>query len=258
MKKETIKEYTILYQYLLQLKEPTYIFIIQALQHISPVTWWEDFIMPILQQEKKENFKYLDIADLLNVLKVNWEKIFRYLDKKYYKFKYDREYKLVNKIHRIRTIVAHANENDMSPFVFADSLSSLLEYSKLINANPSLGQNIEMDWMKYQKALPEKNRKVIKDDVIREKIIAVIENEVLLKAKSCDNLPPDIRLSVDRTTMRIHSMRTSEEIVGFFNNAIHSERGITVQEALLNEGLRTFKDIKDEVNRIYRDETTSN
>ena len=52
MKKETIKEYTILYQYLLQLKEPTYIFLIQILQHLSPSMWWENYIQPVLRDEK--------------------------------------------------------------------------------------------------------------------------------------------------------------------------------------------------------------
>jgi len=56
--------------------------------------------------------------------------IFKYLDKGYKRSKYDREYKLANKVHGIRTIVAHAKENDMSPFVFVDSLSHHLEYSR--------------------------------------------------------------------------------------------------------------------------------
>ena len=106
MKKETIREYTILFQYLLLLKEPTYIFLIQILQHLSPATWWEDFIEPIMQRENKENFKYLDFSDLLNVFKMNWERIWSYLDKDYRKYKYNKEYKLVNKVHGIRTIVA--------------------------------------------------------------------------------------------------------------------------------------------------------
>jgi hypothetical protein len=54
VKNEVIKEYTILYQYLLLLKESTYIFLIQVLQHLSPSTWWENYIEPILHDEKKE------------------------------------------------------------------------------------------------------------------------------------------------------------------------------------------------------------
>jgi len=251
MKKETIKEYTILYQYLLLLKEPTYIFLIQVFQHLSPEHWWERYIEPVLHYERKENFKYLDFSDLLNVFKTNWNAIFKYLDKRYQKYKYDNEYKLVNRVHRIRTIVAHANENDMSPFIFVDSLSNLLDYSKLIHAHANISQKLELDWMKYRQALPEKNKNAIKDEAIRENIIRIIEKDVLLKAKSCDTLPPGIRLSIDRTIMRIHSMRTVEEIVGFFNGAIKSDRGQIVQESLYKNGLLGFDDIKDKINKTY-------
>jgi hypothetical protein len=150
MKKETIREYTILFQYLLLLKEPTYIFLIQIFQHLSPVTWWEDFIEPIFQWENKENFKYLDFSDLLNVFKMNWEKIWSYLDKNYRKYKYNKEYKLVNKVHGIRTIVAHANEIDMSPFVFTGSLACLLEYARLIRAESTIAGNSNLTCIKLK------------------------------------------------------------------------------------------------------------
>ena len=254
MKKESVKEYTILYQYLLLLKEPTYIFLIQVFQHLSPTRWWEDFIEPVLQHENKENFKYLDISDLLNVFKMNWENIFKYLDKRYHKFKYDAEYKLINKVHRIRTIVAHANDIDMSPSIFADSLSCLLDYAKLINADKALISKLEMEWMKYSRVVPEKQTKKNRDDSLRTAILSVIENKVLLKAVNCEALPAGIRLSVDRTTLRLQSMRTIEEIIGFFNSAMLSERGIAVQDALHKEGLLTFEDIKDEINSMYHSE----
>jgi len=253
MKKETVREYTILYQYLLQLKEPTYVFLIQVFQHISPITWWEDFIEPIIEQENKENFKYLDMADLLNVFKINWEKIFKYLDKNYFKYKYDKEYRLVSRVHQIRRIVAHANENEMNPFIFADSLLYLLSYSKLVNAPDALVRKLGKEYKECKDGLPEKKVKISNEEKIRNKIITIIENEVLLKAKSCENLPPDIRLSVDRTAMRINSMRTVDEIVGFFNNAIVSERGVIVQAALYKENLLTFESIKEQINQIYQD-----
>ena len=253
MKKDIIKQYTILYQYLLQLKEPTFIFLIQVFQHLSPTHWWEEYIEPVLKQEKKENFKYLDISDLLNVFKVNWESIFKYLDKKYYKFKYDNEYKIVNKIHYIRTIVSHANDIDMSPKIFIDSLSCYLNYSKLIRADSSLINKLEMEWMKYSQLLPEKDNVKKKDETLKNKIISVIENKVLIKAINSETLHPEIKLSVDRTTLRINSMRTIEEILGFFNNAMRSERGIIVQDALHKDGLLSFLDIKDEINGLYQD-----
>ena len=253
MKKETIKQYTVLYQYLLLLKEPTYIFLIQVFQHLSPSNWWEDYIEPVLRYENKENFKYLDMSDLLNVIKMNWKKIFKYIDKKHFEIEYDDGYKLVNEVHRIRTIVAHANENEMSPYIFVDSLSCLLDYSKLIQADEILIQKLGLDWRKYRKVLPEKRLKKSEEEALKAVILSVIENKVLLKAVNNDSLSADIRLSVDRTTLRLHSMRTIEEIIGFFNNAICSERGIAVHAALNKEGLLGFEDIKEEINKIYNE-----
>ena len=257
MKKETIKEYAILYQYLLLLKEPTFVFLIQVFQHLSPSMWWETYIEPVLKYEKKENFKYLDMSDMLNVFKMNWENIFRYLDEKYYKFKYDNEYKLVNKVHRIRTIVAHANDVDMSPFIFVDCLSCFLDYSKLINTNKDLTHKLELEWMKHKRTLPEKQDKPQAEETLRAEIISIIENKVLLKAVNCETLPIDVKLSNDRTILRFHSMRTLDEIMGFFNGALKSERGRIVEEALHKNGLLGFTDIKDEINGIYGGESFS-
>lgn len=203
-----------------------------------------------MQRENKENFKYLDISDLLNVLKINWEKIFRFLDKRYHKYKYDKEYKLVNKVHYTRTIVAHANEIDMSPHIFVNCLSCLLDFAKLVKADEALIQKLEMDWLKYQKSLPVKSNRQDNENTLKEAIVTIIENKVLLKAISCDTLPPDIKLSIDRTTLRLRSMRTLDEILGFFNGALKSDRGIVVQEALRKNRLLGFEDIKDEVNAI--------
>jgi hypothetical protein len=254
MKKETIKHYTILFQYLLLLKEPTYIFLIQIFQHLSPVSWWEDFIEPLLQRENKENFKYLDLSDLLNVFKMNWERIFRYLDKNYKKYKYDNEYKVVCKVHRIRTIVAHANDIDMSPFVFAGSLACLLDYARLIKADRIVGK-LELDWHKAEGSLPKTAPVKRNEETLKARIISIIEDKVLLNAVNSETLPPDVKLSVDRTTLRLHSMRTLDEIMGFFNNAMYSERGMYVQDKLRGNGLLSFEDIKDEINLMYTGKT---
>ena len=254
MKTQTINQYTILYQYLLRLKEPTYIFIIQALQHIQPTTWWEDFIEPVIQKDNmeiKENFKYLDIADLLNVIKMNWKPIINYYDKNHYRFKGDDDYKTVNKVHKIRTDVAHANEIDMSPFIFVDNLSCLLDYAKLIRAKKNLIPKLETDWMKYTSQLPKKMPKPGKEKPVIEAILSVIESKVLLKAVNCNTLPPDIKLSVDRTIMRLRSMRTLDEIIGFFNAAAGSERGRVVEETLRKNNLLGFGDIQKEIKEIY-------
>jgi hypothetical protein len=253
MKTKIVKQYTILYQFLLLLKEPTYIFLIQVLQHLSPARWWEEYIEPVLQLENKENFKYLDISDLLNVFKMNWENIFRYLDKQYHKFKYDEEYKLENRVHKIRTIVAHANDIDMSPLIFTDCLSNLSDYSKLIKTDAGITHKLEAEWRKSLQDLPSTGKTPLKNELIKENILSIIENKVLLEAINCMTLPQDIKLSIDRTTLRLQSMRTIEEIMGFFNNAMLSDRGIAVQKAMHKEGLLCFDDIKEEINNLYKE-----
>jgi hypothetical protein len=251
VKKETIKQYTILYQYLLLLKEPLYIFLIQIFQHLSPITWWEYFIEPVLQREDKENFKYLDIADLLNVFKMNWERVFRYLDKNYQKFKYDGEYKMVNKVHHIRNIVSHANEIDMPSLFFTESIACLIDFAKLIHTKENLIHHLEQDWIKYTRQFTPEQPVQRKEDKLKARILSVIEEKVLLEAVNFDDLEPDIKLSVDRTTLRLHSMRTIEEIMGFFSNAMRSERGLVVEKSLHEHGLYTFEDIKDEIAALY-------
>jgi hypothetical protein len=95
------------------------------------------------------------------------------------------------------------------------------------------------------------NTKPSKEEAIREKILLEIENQVLIKAVNSETLPSDIKISMDRTLLRLHSMRTLDEIIGFFNNAMRSERGMVIQDSLHRNGLLAFEDIKDEVNRMY-------
>jgi hypothetical protein len=236
---------------MLLLKEPVYIFLIQVLQHLSPTTWWEDYIKPVLQRETKENFKYLDLSDMLNVFKLNLGRILKYQNKKHHGRQYNDTYKIVNQVHQIRTIVAHANDIDMSPFIFVDALASLLDFAGLIGADEALVQKLEIDWLKYKKALPQEKSKPPREEAVRENILSVIENKVLLEAVNCETLASDIKMSVDRTTLRLKSMRTLDEIMGFFNNAMRSERGMIVEDALHKNGLLSFEDIKEEINLIY-------
>ena len=71
-------------------------------------------------------------------------------------------------------------------------------------------------------------------------------------------MEPDIKLSLDRTILRFHSLRTLEEIMGFFNNAMRSERGIVITNSLHEYGLPAFEDIKDEINTLYDTEFGGN
>ena len=256
MNNTIIDQYLILYKYLLLLKEPLYVYLIQIFQHLSPKTWWNDFIYPVIYKSEyeKENFKYLDIADLLNIYKANWERIYQYLDKKYFKFKYNKEFLIVDKFHKIRNVIAHANENNMTSYYFVEYLSDILRFSEIINTEKIIKQNIRNDLNKYKNELSlEKPFNNIK--LIMEKIISKIDDEVLIKAIHCNTLNPTTKIAINRTTMRFHSMRTIEEVMGFFNNAIEkSESGKRIKEELNKNGLKAFEDIKDEINTLYINE----
>jgi hypothetical protein len=160
---------------------------------------------------------------------------------------------MVNKVHHIRNIVSHANDIDMSSYIFTESIACLIEFSKLIHTKETLVHHLEQDWIKYTRQFPSEKSVQKKGDKLKERILSVIEEKVLLKAVNFDDLEPDIKLSVDRTTLRLHSMRTIEEIMGFFSNAMHSERGLVVEKSLHEHGLLAFEDIKDEITALYND-----
>jgi hypothetical protein len=48
-------------------------------------------------------------------------------------------------------------------------------------------------------------------------------------------------------------MCTIEEIMEFFNNAMHSARGLVVEKPLHEHGLFALEDIKDEITALYND-----
>jgi hypothetical protein len=180
MKKQTIVQYTILYQYLLLLKEPLYVFLSIVLQHLSPVTWWEEFILPILNGRSKANFKYLDFADLLNVLQYNWKRINKYLDKDDAVFTYNDNYRMVTRVHDIRTVVAHANDADMSQFVLVDCLSDLLEFAQFIGAR-EIAAKLQDDLAKHRARLPAVKPKKPNTAKQKEEILELINARVILR-----------------------------------------------------------------------------
>jgi hypothetical protein len=245
--------YTVLYQYLLLLKEPLYVFISQILQHISPQTWWEEFIAPHVQEKNNKNFKHLDFLDLVNILFYNWNVIKKYLKQNYTIQNCDRYYAVIDDIHFIRNFVSHAREAYMSRTVFLRHLSTLLDFAQLIhivNTNKKLIVVLEKDLQKYEEEYYLKGDDSDKN-ISKEKLISFIQSEVLGKAIECDALDPEIKASVRRTLMRIKYMRTTDEILGFFKGALKSPRGLEVTEALHSLGLKAFIDLADEINEKF-------
>jgi hypothetical protein len=67
----------------------------------------------------------------------------------YQKFKYDGEWKMVNKVHHIKNIVSRANDVDISSFIFTESIACLIDFAKLIHTKENLIHHLEQNWIKY-------------------------------------------------------------------------------------------------------------
>jgi hypothetical protein len=242
--------FTLLYQYLLIIKEPLYVFLAQTLQHLSPDSWWEKYFIPALADKNDKDFRYLDLIDLLNVLRKNWTAIRNYNEGDTSLYIYDDDYKLTGAILYIRNTVAHAREIQLSGRDFINYLSYILDFAGLIKAKKELIDSLEKKLKKYRDEITRKEDKP-RAAVRREDLIGYIEKETLFDAMICEGLRPDIKASVIRTIMRLKSMRTIEEIIGFFNGALESARGREVSEELHAHNLKAFIDIKDRINAEY-------
>ncbi|MDR1970851.1 MAG: hypothetical protein LBQ46_02915 [Treponema sp.] len=252
MQAPQIKMFTILYQYLLLIKESLYVFLAQVLQHLSPDSWWEKYFDPVLTEENNKDFRYLDLTDLLNILRKNWADIYNYLEKDDASYIYNDAYKMTGAMLYIRNTVAHAREIQLSPQDFVNYLEYILDFANFVKAKKDLIGKLENDLRKYRKEIASKEEKP-RVNLHREELINLIEKEVLFEAMICEALRPDVKASVVRTIIRLKSMRTVEEIIGFFNGALDSPRGREVSDELHAHGLKAFVDIKDQ--KIFHPDT---
>jgi hypothetical protein len=250
VKKPQIRMFTILYQYLLILKEPLYVFLVQILQHLSPDSWWEKYILPSLKEQDSKDFRYLDLLDLLNILRKNWVIINRYLMDDDFDYLYNDDYTTTSAMLYIRNTVAHAREIQLSPQDFVNYLSYMLEFARFIQADRGIIDNLERDLQKYGQEIALKKDKPFAN-VHKEELINFVEKEVLFDAMICEGLRPDVKASIIRTIIRLKSMRTIEDLIGFINGSLDSPRGREVSEELHAHKLKAFEDIKDQINKTY-------
>lgn len=228
----------------------------QILQHLSPESWWEEYIAPHIKDRYNKDFKHLDFLDLINILFYNWNTIKRYIKKNYSMPDCDRYYTVIDDMHFIRNFVSHTREAFMSRYKLVNHLSTILDFAQFIHADEKLIVLIEKDLKKYEEEYYLKGDESEKN-INREELIKLIQSEVLSKAIDRDDLPPDIKASVRRTLMRIKYMKTTEEILGFFNGALKSSRGHEVSHVLHTHGLKAFVDLADEINEKYANMSSS-
>ncbi|AEF82739.1 Swt1 family HEPN domain-containing protein [Leadbettera azotonutricia] len=251
MKKSEIVMYTKLYQYLLMLKDPLYVFISQILQHLSPDLWWEKYIVPYIEEKYNKDYKHLDFLDLINVLSHNWQPIKGFIKKNYSIPGCDRYVYVITDMHYIRNFVSHTRETNMSPYKYTKHLTTILDFAEFINAGEKIISALEKE---VQKTNQDYTFTVFdtESNVNREELINFIEKKVLSKAiEQGEVLDPSIKESLIRTIIRIKNMKTTDEILSFFNGALKSARGQRVRDELHSHGLKSFEDIAEEITRKY-------
>jgi hypothetical protein len=139
----------------------------------------------------------------------------------------------------------------MSPYKYIKHLATILDFAQLIMAVDKIIAVVEME---LQKSKQEYTFTVYDSEtnINREELINFIEKKVLSKAvEQGDILAPSIRESLIRTIIRIKNMKTTDEIIGFFNGALKSPRGQQIRDELHSHGLKSFEDIHDEIIEKY-------
>ena len=85
----------------------------------------------------------------------------------------------------------------------------------------------------------------------RKKMLDIILNRVVNPALQSKELPPEILKSIEDTKRRLEMQNTASGIMAFFTDALHSERGKQIYEALKKSGLSSFESIEHEVRDAY-------
>jgi hypothetical protein len=233
------------------LKDPLYIFISQILQHLSPDLWWEKYIVPYIEEKYNKDYKHLDFLDLINILYHNWKPIKGFIKKNYSIPDCDRYFYVISDMHYLRNFVSHTRETNISRYKFMKQLSTILDFAQFIRAGEKIISSLEKE---YQKSKQEYTLTGYETEINinREELINFIEKNVLSKAvEQGDDLDPSIRESLIRTIIRIKNMKTTDEIISFFNGALKSSRGQMVRDELHAHGLKSFEDIQDEIIEKY-------
>lgn len=207
---------------------------------LTKVPSWKQKCDAILNKHTEDKIKEwsyfceLDLYYLLVLLKEEWDDLERYSDSDF--FTEDNQNLFVssaeNSVFSIRNNVSHPENWDYTIDTYRQWKKSLEK------AAVALGSSMEE--LLYDLHKPERERM----------LNFILDNTTNITLKS-DKLPEDIRNSVIHTRDMLKSQMTAAGIITFFSDALKSERGKQVVEALSKLGLPLFEDIKDEVFDMY-------
>lgn len=207
---------------------------------ISPLYWWEKFVLPILNKADSqcnknssyEDISSLDIYYLIKVLLGNWNEL-RNIDAEACDRFSLKNKELVNKVKEIRNEIAHQCYNPGKDLKYFDNDCLILEtFALFLDTN--------MDECIHELHNAEK-----------EKVLNYISKEVLLPALNSKILDEKTKASVDNTYKRLLQTNRAREIIDFFNSSLEGIRGKEICDKLRECGLKAFEDIKNEINILY-------
>ena len=211
-----------------------------ALRGRSPQFWRDDYVMPVFQKKGllKDDWNHLYEIDsyyLLEILSKRWRVLSensnsKFFSKENWTLFVDRNNKF--SIISIRNEVSHPEYWDYEISTYN------AWHESLEKAAVALGSSLPE--LLYELHEPE-----------RKKMLDIILNRVVNLALQSTVLPSEILKSIEDTKRRLELQNTASGIMAFFTDALRSERGKQIYDALKEHKLSSFEDIAGEVRDAY-------
>ena len=229
------------YEKLYAITPPLRKLIEKELSALSP-NWIEEYIVPFFKAKKKSYNKYtllneIDSYYLLEILRKYWDYLSYKSHSKFFSEKNKRLF--VDKDKNNKSSLIYIRNKVAHPERWSYGIATYNAWhDSLEKAAVALGSSLK-------KLLGELH------EPERRKMLDIILSHVVDPALQSKELPPEILKSIKDTKRRLEMQNTASGIMAFFTDALHSERGKQIYDALKKSGLSSFESIEREVRDSY-------
>ncbi|MGL4987205.1 MAG: hypothetical protein ACRC5H_08745 [Treponemataceae bacterium] len=224
------------YEKLYVLSAPVVKFLEDHLPAISP-QWKTVCVDDVIESDcKRQNEKNLFDLDIYYLLKIilnqnNWYSLKGLYPEKNYFFN-KQTYNLLKSVQDIRNKISHPTLTRYTVENYESWSHAIENLAKLFNCSiPNLLAELH--------------------ESEKKKILIIIEEKVIVPALKCEALQQEIKNSVEDTKKRLQNQNTALGIIAFFSDALASNRGKIICDALHENKLLAFEDIKNDIFKIY-------
>ena len=213
----------------------------KELSALSP-NWIEEYIVPFFKAKKKFYNKYtllneIDSYYLLEILREYWNYLSCKSNSKFFS-------------EENRLLFVDKDKNNKSSLIYIrNKVAHPERWSYGITAYNAWHESLEKAAVALGSSLPELLYELHEPE--RKKMLDIILNRVVNPALQSTVLPPEILKSIEDTKRRLELQNTASGIMAFFTDALHSERGKQIYDALKEHKLSSFEDIAGEVRDAY-------